>query len=262
MKRLILFVMILLAGRLISAQGFSAYQKELFSYGKTTLPYRLLSPAADLSKKYPLLIFLHGAFEKGEDNENQLLIGGTFFLRDSIRENYPAYILFPQCPEEDSWAYFENRIDFATGFATDWNFPFPKEPTPVTAVLKKLIDSLISDGKILTDKIYIAGLSQGGMGVLDLIARYPELFAAGISICGAGEPATCRLFAGKVALWLFHGGNDKVVPVDFSRQFYKRLKRNGTGIRYTEYPGVQHNSWLNAFAEPDLMRWLFAQGKK
>lgn len=261
MKPLLRIWMILLPGLSIQAQDFSAYQKNIFADHGIELPYRILSPQVDTGKKYPLLVFLHGAFEKGNDNETQLNIGGRFFMRDSIQKDYPAYILFPQCPADDSWAYFENRIDFATGFAMDWNFPFKKEPTPVTGVLKKLIDQLIENGKIETSRIYIAGLSQGGMGVLDMIARYPNLFAAALSICGAGEPTTTRYFARKTALWLFHGDKDKVVPPIFSREFYKRLKKINATVRYSEYAGVEHNSWVNAFKEPELMSWLFAQRK-
>jgi predicted peptidase len=254
-------VMMLVAVLFVSAQDLSAYRKEYFTGSNgIEMPYRLLSPLTT-DKKYPLLIFLHGAFEKGVDNELQLNIGGRFFLRDSIRNNYPAYVLFPQCPADDSWAYFENKLDLATGFAADWNFPFRKEPAKITAVLKQLVDTLLASGKIDLSRVYIAGLSQGGMGVLDLIARYPQTFAGAISICGAGEPATTKLFAGKVPLWLFHGDKDEVVPVDFSRQYYKRLKKAGSVARYNEYPGVGHSSWGKAFAEPELMSWLFAQKK-
>ncbi len=129
-------------------------------------------------------------------------------------------------------------------------------------MVKKLVDSLLVSCKIDASRIYIAGLSQGGMGVLDMIARYPETFTAGLAIFGAGEPATTRLFAGKVSLWLFHGDKDEIVPVNFSQEYYKRLKRVGAVIRYSEYQGVDHNSWTKAFAEPELMQWLFAQGKK
>ncbi len=263
MKRLTAIALILFICLSISAQDFYAgYKPASFTDQSITMPYRFLSPAGDTTKKYPLIIFLHGAFEKGNDNEMQLSIGGRFFLRDSIRQNYPAYVLFPQCPADDSWAYFENQIDFTTGFAKDWNFPFRKEPTPITGVLKRLVDQIIASGKIDLSRVYIAGLSQGGMGVLDMIARYPETFAAGLSMCGAGEPNTTKLFAGKVALWLFHGDKDQVVPVTFSQQYYKRLKKAGSVVRYSEYPGVEHNSWVKAFAEPELMSWLFAQSKK
>jgi predicted peptidase len=99
------------------------------------------------------------------------------------------------------------------------------------------------------------------MGVLDMIARYPDMFAGALSICGAGEPTTTKFFAGKTALWLFHGDKDPVVPTSFSQQYYRRLKRANAIVRYSEYPGVEHNSWVNAFKEPELMSWLFAQKK-
>ena len=99
------------------------------------------------------------------------------------------------------------------------------------------------------------------MGVLDLCARYPALFAAGISICGAGEPSTARLFAGKTALWLFHGDKDEVVPPGFSRAYARKVKQYGGIYKYTEYAGVGHDSWVRAFAEPDLIRWLFSNRK-
>ena len=244
-----------------AAQDLSAYERGIIKREGISLPFRFLSPRSLQSIKYPLVIFLHGGSEKGDDNEQQLSIGGRFFLRDSIRSGFPAYVLFPQCPANDSWVYFENSIDYTTGRASDWFFPFNRHPTDVTIVLKKLLDSLVGTGKIDPSHIYIAGISQGGMGVLDLVARFPDLFAAGISICGAGEPSTARHFASKVPLWLFHGDKDEVVPVSFSREFSRRIKRSGGVARYTEYPGTGHDSWTKAFAEPDLLRWLFAQHK-
>ena len=254
--------LLLLMQYLSPAQDLSSYSREWFRDGERTLPYRLLSPIKEPGKKYPLIIFLHGAFEKGTDNEIQLNMGGRFFLRDSIRRNYPAYVVFPQCPVDDSWAYFENRMDLTTGYATDWRFPFRPTPTAVTSSLLKLIDALLVNDTVDKARVYIAGLSQGGMGVLDIIARKPEIYAAGLSICGAGDPNTSKLFAGKTALWLFHGDKDQVVPPNFSQQFHRRLKRAGAVVRYSEYPGIEHNSWSKAFAEPDLMKWLFTQSKQ
>lgn len=247
---------------LLPAQDYSAYAKVYFRHQEKELPYRLLSPPDNVENKYPLVIFLHGGFEKGLDNEAQLSIGGKFFLQDSIRKKYPAYVLFPQCPQDDAWAYFENQIDFSTGLAKDWVFPFHKSPTNQSGMLMKLLDSILISGKIDVARIYIAGLSQGAMGVLDLIARYPYLFAAGIAMCGAGDPMTSKLFAGKTALWLFHGEDDKVVPVEFSQQYYRRLSKEHAIVRYTEYKEVAHNCWAKALAEPDLMHWLFSQKKR
>jgi predicted peptidase len=261
MRNRLLFIWCCLFFQLADAQDFSSWQAGVFTAQQGRLAYRLLLPADTVSPK-PLLIFLHGAFEKGDDNLSQLNIGGRFFLRDSIRNGYPAYVLFPQCPTDDSWAYFENRIDYTTGFATDWVFPFRKEPTHISALLKTWIDSMQHIYAVDTSRIYIAGLSQGGMGVLDMLARYPGYFAAGISMCGAGDPSTTKLIAGKSAVWLFHGAADKVVPPDFSKDYYRRLKRLNSEVRLSWYEGVEHNCWVKAFAEPDLMHWLFSQRRK
>jgi predicted peptidase len=242
-----------------AGQNFSEYQQENFSNRKGNLPYRILYPQSfDTSAVYPLLIFLHGAFEKGTDNETQLNIGGRFFLREENRKNFPAVILFPQCPYDDSWAFFEIRQDSLTGLARFWDFPFRKEPTKVTGLLKQLLDSLLSIHFIDKSRIYIGGLSQGGMGVYDMIARWPDIFAAAFPICGAGKISTAKEFAGKVSLWIFHGSDDDIVPPYFSR----KLNKLHADIKYSEYPGVHHNSWVNAFAEKDLLSWLFAQSKK
>jgi predicted peptidase len=238
-------------------QDISSYEKHMFN---TILPYRFLRPAQqDSIKKYPLVIFLHGAFEKGTDNEQQLNIGGRYFLRTNNRQQFPAYVLFPQCPQDDSWVYFETISDSLTGVVKKWDFPFKRKPTGITQQLFSLIDSLKNDPLIDATKIYIAGLSQGGMGVLDMIARRPDLFAAGISMCGAGDVTTTKFFKDKVSVWLFHGDKDDVVPVEFTRKFYGRLKDSKRSVRYNEYAGVMHASWVNAFAEPELLSWLFSQ---
>jgi predicted peptidase len=245
----------------LRAQDFSVYEKHFYNAPELNLAYRYLRPKTmDSSKVYPLLIFLHGAFSKGFDNELQLAIGGRFFMRDSVRVNYPAYVLFPQCPEADSWAYFETKTDIR-GNPSDFRFPVLRKPTDVTAALLKLVDSLKAQDLIDHSRIYIGGLSQGGMGVLDLIARKPEVFAAAFSICGAGDVSTARKFAGKTALWIFHGEEDDVIPVHFSRQYYKLLKKLDADVRYSEYAFVKHNSWLGAFAEKELLSWMFSKKK-
>ncbi|HYM93776.1 MAG TPA: PHB depolymerase family esterase, partial [Chitinophagaceae bacterium] len=225
MMRIILVAAFIILSRHGTAQDFSKYQRAFYADGEGYLPYRILFPLSfDSSKSYPLIVFLHGANEKGIDNESQLNIGGRLFLSDSNRGNYPAFVIFPQCPLNDSWACFDTEIDLSTGLAKNWSFPFRKEPTVITALLKKLLDSLVAQHFIDRSRIYIGGLSQGAMGVYDIVARYPDLFAAAFPICGAGEVNTSKYFAGKVALWIFHGADDEIVPPSFSRNFYKRLK--------------------------------------
>jgi len=259
-RSILLFVFNVLLCCTAYAQDLSEYKWCVITKNNHYLPYRLLYPQNfDSTKKYPLLVFLHGAYEKGTDNQLQLNIGGRYFLRPENRSQYPAFILFPQCPPDDSWAYFETTLDETTGLAKTWNFPFAKEPTVVSGLLKGLLDSLVQQPFTDANRVYLGGLSQGGMGVFDLVARYPGMFAAAFPICGAGKLATAKLFAKQVPLWIFHGDKDEIVPPHFSRDFYKQLQKQGAEVRYSEYPGVHHNSWVNAFAEPDLMRWLFMQ---
>jgi predicted peptidase len=240
----------------------SAYSHETFAQkGGDTLRYRLLTPVNyDTHKAYPLIIFLHGSGERGSDNAAQLLHGGDLFLKDSIRKDFPAFVVFPQCPQNESWAPFKLKRD-STGKVTGADFPADAPPARPGVLVKALIDSLLATGKIDAKRVYIGGLSLGGMGTFDMLARYPGLFAAAFPICGAGNVQTVPVFAGKVPVWIFHGGADPVVPVAFSRNYYLELKKLNAEVKYTEYPGVGHNSWDNAFAEPGLVPWLFQHHK-
>lgn len=259
--RIASFILFILSFISLRSQDLNEYQKKIFSNGKDQLPYRILFPQAfDTLQKYPVIIFLHGALAKGDDNNAQLNIGGRYFLQEENRRNFPAIVIFPQCPSNAGWAYFETEIDSA-GKAKNWNFPFRKEPTTATLLVKQLLDSLLNYPFADVSRVYIGGLSQGGMGVFDIIARYPALFAAAFPICGAGKINTAADFA-KVALWIFHGSDDDIVPVYYSRNFYRRLKKLHTDVKYSEYPGVRHNSWVNAFGEKDLLPWLFSKSKK
>ena len=247
----------------VSAQELSDYEKKEFKKGEKILPYRILYPwGYDSSRKYPVVIFLHGFFENGNDNASQLKIGGRFFLDKQNRIDFPAIVIFPQCPVDDSWAYFETKSDKATGLVIKWKFPFKSKPTSTVLLLRQFLDDLLSKQFIDSARLYIGGLSQGAMGVYDIIARYPDLFAAAFPICGAGDINTSKNFAGKVSLWIFHGEKDDNVPVYFSREFYKKLKKLKADVTYTEYPGVLHNSWINAFRESELLPWLFSKEKK
>mgnify|MGYP003042745639 CR=1 FL=1 len=243
-------------------QDLSQYEYGTYWIGNESLPYRILYPASfDSTRSYPLVVFLHGAREKGRDNESQLLVVGKYFLREDVRLQYQSIVLFPQCATEYVWADFETQLDSTTGLAKKWYFPYRKKPSVPAQLLKNMLDSLSNKTFINKSKIYLGGMSQGGMGVFDLVARYPDLFAAAFPICGAGPTHTAKNFAKKVAMWIFHGDKDEVVPTFFSRDFYKRLKKLGSDVRYSEYPGVHHDSWNNAFAEPDLLSWLFGKSK-
>jgi len=216
------------------------------------LNYRLMKPIDfDSEKRYPLVVFLHGAGERGSDNNSQLKHGAKEFATDENRKKYPAYVLAPQCPSGLKWV------------EVDWTLPrseIPEAPSQSMVLLKGLIDTMKESSNINKSRIYITGLSMGGYGTWDAVARYENLFAAAAPICGGGDPKTVSRFA-KLPLWCFHGSEDPTVPVGRSREMIDALKAIGASPRYIEYAGVEHDSWTETYKNPELFSWLFEQKK-
>lgn len=232
------------------------YERQLFLQGDDTLACRILSPIHfSPDKKYPLLVFLHGSGERGDDNESQLKWGGNLFLDSANRENFPAIVVFPQCPKDSSWSVRIRKKDSAGQFS----FPVDLPPSKPLQLVMSFIDTLVNSGIVDTERIYIGGLSMGGFGTFEILWRRPALFAAAIPICGGGNPQSVKLYGKNFPLWVFHGEKDKVVTPENSRVMVEALKKAGAKVKYTEYPDVEHDSWVNAFAEPELLSWLFAQ---
>lgn len=262
MKKLCFFVIILSAPFCLLAQGTNTFEKMTFTREGKTLQYRILYPKNyDRSKSYPVLTFLHGSGERGDNNEAQLTHGGKLFLNDSVRNTFNAIVIFPQCPRDSTWNYFRSRRDLASPGGRSIDFTLSPRPTTPARLMKQLLDSLVASHTADPARMYIGGLSLGGFGTFDMIERYPDFFAAAIPICGGGDTSMANRFAKKLAVWIFHGDNDQSVPVQYSRQYYAALKNLGADVRYTEYPGVGHNSWDNAFAEKDLLPWLISKAK-
>jgi predicted peptidase len=257
MKKLLL---IILAGFINAAQAqdISLYEKKLYISGNDTMPYRLLLPVDfDASKKYPLVFFLHGAGERGNDNEKQLVHGANFFLKEEVRTKYPAIVVFPQCAENSFWSNVGFKMD--NGQRT-FLFQEAGEATPAMKLAQELLRSLIKTYPVAKRQLYVGGLSMGGMGTFEIVRRNPQLFAAAIPICGGGNTATASSLK-KTKWWVFHGGKDDVVPPQLSEEMVQALKKVKASVKFTLYPNANHNSWDAAFAEPDLLSWLFAQKK-
>jgi predicted peptidase len=254
---LLLSACCLLVGSL-PAQDFSSYQKKIFISSGDTLRYRMLLPENYRpSKKYPLILFLHGSGERGNDNEKQLVHGAGLFLQQDIRVHYPAIVVFPQCPESDRWSNYQIRDSGGKRiFALQAALPATKS----MQLLELLIVSLRKEFRVDKKRIYVGGLSMGGMGTFELTRRNPKLFAAAFPICGATDPATAATVK-KISWWIFHGAKDDVVPPYSSIQMAEALKKQGARVRFTLYPEANHNSWDPAFAERDLLPWLFEQHK-
>ncbi|HEV8273067.1 MAG TPA: dienelactone hydrolase family protein [Chitinophagaceae bacterium] len=237
------------------------YEKKefVFAEGKT-LPYRILYPANyDKTKKYPLLLFLHGAGERGNDNEKQLTWGSKLFITEENRKNFPAIIVLPQCPEESFWAV--TKIDRTTTPFTI-EFDYTAEPNWPLAAANELVKKISKEEGVDKSRIYISGLSMGGMGTFESVYRYPELYAAALPICGGGDVNHYDKRVAKVPFWVFHGAADAVVNVKLSQEMVEKLKSLKAEVRYSEYPGVNHDSWNKAFAEPDYLSWMLLHKKK
>lgn len=220
--------------------------------GKTLL-YRLHKPANyDPKRPYPLLLFLHGAGGRGSDNKGQLLDGGgpvRRFLTPASQEKFPCFILAPQCPANKRW------VD------VDWGLPAhtqPPQPTDELRMTMEVLTALQKELNIDPRRLYITGLSMGGFATWDLITRHPATFAAAVPVCGGADEAKAPLIK-DLPLWVFHGEKDTVVKTLRSRNMVAALQQAGASPKYTQYPNVGHDAWSKAYADPDLLPWLFSQ---
>lgn len=230
------------------------YQAATFTDSQgTVLNYRVLYPENyQASEKYPLILFLHGAGERGSDNKSQLTHGAWVFT-DRLNDN-PAIVILPQCPKEGYWS----SADITRGkYPLEINFDYNNKETPALHAAIELTKSFVKSKKADKHRVYITGLSMGGMGTFEAIYRYPKLFAAAMPVCGGGEVSAYGKKQAKIPFWIFHGDVDGVVDVKNSREMYAKLKALNANVTYTEYPGVNHNSWDNAFKEDKYPTWLF-----
>lgn len=250
-----------LVGSVVMAGGVAraADPKEVFEKrtytaadGRTLL-YRMMSPAGiESGKKYPLVLFLHGAGERGDDNTAPLVHGMADFAQDENREKYPCFVIAPQCPTERKWV----EVDWTLTEHT-----IPEMPSEPMKLVIELLDTLPKEHPIDLDRVYVTGLSMGGYGTWDLIARFPDRFAAAVPVCGGADEATAPKIA-KLPIWAFHGVHDTAVIPQRSRRMVDALRAAGGKPGYTEYPDVAHNSWVRAYSDPHMMAWLFAQKRK
>ncbi len=226
--------------------------RDFVGTSKVPLKYRLLKPLDYRpGKKYPLILFLHGAGERGDDNLVTLKHAAKDFADIERRKKYPCYVVVPQCPKEQKWS------------DVDWSKASSEQPKTASQSLqsaKELIDEMVETAGVDKNKIYITGLSMGGYGTWDAIARYEGFFAAAAPVCGGGDPKMVGKFA-RLPIWCFHGEADPVVKVLRSREMIDALKTIGSPVKYTEYPGVNHDSWTATYANPDFYQWLFSQQK-
>jgi predicted peptidase len=228
------------------------YLPKEFKSEQGSLPYRFLAPPTiDDGETYPLVIFLHGAGERGDDNRKQLIHGLKEFVTPANREKYPCFIIAPQCPQEQRWVEVEWTLDAHT---------MPEKTSEPLRLTFELIEKLTSELPIDRSRIYVTGLSMGGYGTWDAIQRNPELFAAAVPVCGGGDETYAEGLR-SVPIWAFHGNKDTVVKPRRSTSMVEAVNRAGGRAKLTMYEGVGHDSWNPAYADPEMLAWLFSQRK-
>lgn len=252
------------------------FNKRSYSYQNTTLPYRIFIPENyDSSQSYPLMLCLHGAGERGTDNELHIKFHGmaTSWADPSAQSKHPCFVVAPQCPENNQWV----DTDWTEGTYSIDDVP---ESNELQAVMN-LLDKLINEFNIDRNRIYITGLSMGGYGTWDAIARHPERFAAAVPMSGAGDTSKVDRIK-NIPVWDFHGAKDNIVPVSGSRDMLDAMNKlglqvietkgmsesdldyhlnNGAKHLYTEYPQGYHAVWQESYDMPGLHEWVFSQSK-
>lgn len=184
---------------------------------------------------WPVVLFLHGAGERGMDGVRQTTVGiGPALKRFPWR--YPAIVVMPQCPLDVQWS------------------------APVLERALVALDAVLESARVDEHRVYLTGISMGGFGAFALTARYPARFAALVPVCGWGDPATMSRPLARMPIWAFHGADDDIVPVTCSREMVAGIRGAGNDrVRYTEYRDVAHNSWDLAYADPELPAWMLRQ---
>jgi predicted peptidase len=251
----VLFTAVLVS--LFAMSGFAKKRETGFldrtlTLNGTTYKYQVFVPENwTAKKKWPIILFLHGAGERGDDGLIQTEVGiGTAIRKE--RSRFPAIVVMPQCRKELWWTQ-----------------------AAMPDVAMATLDAATKEFRGNPQRTYLTGLSMGGYGTWYLAGKYPGRFAAIVPICGGvlmpeqsrQQPADDRtpyLEAAKkigpnVPVWIFHGADDPVVPVTESRRMYEAIKALGGEVHYTEYPGVAHKSWDKAYAEPQLMTWILSK---
>lgn len=237
----------------LPAQSSSRWSREKYVNTEgDTLNYRLLYPDYNLSRKYPLVIFLHGSGERGNDNEAQLKWGVANFSTDRMMALHPAIVIAPQCPGNQDWCNFDEQAGVMDPGS---------DPTRPMALVIELIHQCMKTMPVDTDRVYITGLSSGGFGTFDAITRHPHLFAAAVPVCGGGDASRASSIA-HIPIWIFHGSEDPGVPPGLSIDMANALIKAGAHPGLTLYPGVGHFSWLQAYSDPVMIEWLFSQHKQ
>ncbi len=218
----------------------------------TRIGYRLYVPQDyNENKKYPFILFLHGAGERGTDNTSQLKLGISTAFENQSSPIYDCIVLAPQCPMKYKWVEVANWTDCI--YSTN-DIP---ESKPIKAVLE-LMEKLLGEYSVDRDRVYVTGLSMGGYGTWDLLVRHTDMFAAAIPICGGCDVKKAERLV-NMPIKTFHGGADEVVLPNGTKAMYSRIcELGGDNISMKIYDELGHGIWHFVYATDGLIEWLLS----
>ena len=236
------------------AEFYSSQTKAMVytSASGLTMPYRLfVPPDYDPGKPYPLLLSLHGAGQRGQDNRGQLCAYVAGWVSPQVQKVHPCLILMPQCPDQQQWV----DTPWEKGSYSTAEIPISQS----LSLTMEILEAVRKEYSIDPSRLYVMGASMGGYGTWDAIIRFPDVFAAAVPVCGAGDPAMASRLVG-VPIWAFHGDNDLTVPVSGITDMVGAIQQaGGKRVRVTLYKGVGHAALNMAWTQDDLVEWVFGQ---
>ena len=229
------------------------FRWETYQNKDTTLPYRIYVPANySPEKQYPLMLNMHGAGVRGDDNEQHLLFIDSLLKMPELNLD-EVIIVFPQCPEGQKWV----DTDWKLGSYDLTKVPESNELAAVMELVAQLQQSYNVDAK----RIYACGYSMGGYATWNLLMNHPDVFCAGVPMCGAGDPNQAGVLK-DIPVWAIHGAQDPTVPVAGSRDMAAALENAGAAdFHYTELPENEHDVWNYTYNNAEIFQWLFSRTK-
>ena len=224
----------------------SAFLKRVYTNAAhVRLPYRLLAPRTRVAnQQYPLIVFLHGAIARGDDNEEPLNWGPRLIQETLAKQNQDCVVIAPQCPKGEGWA--------GSSF-------FSKGKDALTLTMELIQGPLAKEFQLDPKRRYLTGVSMGGIALWGYMVQTPGVFAAGVPVCAAGTPSSVTDAAVRFPMWVFHSDDDHLIPVQSARDMVEAWKKHGGSARYTEYTGLKHSSWKKAYLDTEMFTWLLQQ---
>jgi predicted peptidase len=235
-----------------SALGGTPEAREWKAPDGTVIKYRWSAPEkTEPGKIYPLVLFLHGAGERGDDNTAQLKHGVVQIITSAEKLGTPVFLIAPQCPAGLWWS----PIDASKTRLTAAN-----QPNVLLDAMLALVTEIQKTHPVDPKRFHVTGISMGGFGTWDLLGRAPDRIASAVPICGGGDPTLAIKFK-DIPIWAFHGEADNVVPVSATRVMIETLEKTGGKPKATYYPGAGHDSWTRTYDNPEVIRWMLAHSK-